>query len=221
MFKIETHLHTPVISPCGRVSPEETVERYALAGYAGIVVTEHYRLDVFEKRLAEEADPLHAFLEGYRQIKRYADRVGIRAYYGAELQFAENHNDYLLYGFSEGLLADPEKICRMGIAQFSGFAREQGALLLQAHPYRTGCVPVAPYLVDGIEAVNRHDCHQNRNHLALAMGQRYGMLMTSGTDFHDPEDRCVAGIEAAYLPEDSVALAKLLRSGEYRLLGME
>ncbi len=220
MFKIETHLHTTTISPCGKVEPEEIVRRYSEAGYHGLVVTDHYRMDVFDK-MKDADDKLHAFLEGYRQVKYFADQVGIKTYYGAELQFSENHNDYLLYGFSNELLVDPERVCRIGIAAFSEQARKDGAMLIQAHPFRNGCVPVAPYLVDGVEAVNRHDKHTNRNELAIAYADCYGLLKTSGGDFHDPEDICVAGVAVDYLPKDSVELAKLLRSGDFELLGWE
>ncbi len=215
MFKIETHFHTPTISPCGVVSEDEAVRRYKAAGYAAITVTDHFRLDVFQRI----ENSLQAFLEGYRKVKAAADEVGMLTYYGAELQFAENHNDYLLYGFSDALLSDPANICRMGIAAFSELARQDGAVLIQAHPFRKCCVPVAPYLVDGIEVVNRHDVHTNRNEYALALADRYNMLKTSGTDFHDPEDQCIAGIEADWLPKDSMELAQLIRSGAYGLLG--
>lgn len=217
MFQIETHAHTPIISPCGVVPPEEMVRRYHEAGYAAITVTDHYRLDVFEKI----GFSLDAYLEGWRRVKAEADKVGMKAYYGAELQFRENHNDYLLFGFSRELLADPERVCTMGLAAFSELARRDGALLIQAHPFRKGCVPVAPCLVDGIEAINRHDVHDNHNDRALALAEGYGLLKTSGGDFHDPEDRCIAGIASPCLPEDSRALAGLLRSGNFRLLGGE
>ncbi len=222
MYKIETHLHTTVFSPCGMVEPEETVRRYYQAGYHGLVVTDHYRLDAFQFAgvdLSKPGDKLHAFLEGYRQVKRFADQVGMVTYYGAEIQFAESHNDYLLYGFSDVLLADPEKVCRMGVVAFSELARQDGALLIQAHPYRTGCFPVANCLVDGYEAINRHDVHVNRNELALVLANASGLIRTSGGDFHDPEDVCIAGIDAEYLPQNSMGFASLLRSGRYQLLG--
>ncbi len=215
MYKIELHLHTPIVSCCGKVAPEEIVRRYKQAGYAGITVTDHYHMYYFQ----DPGKNLDTFLEGYRQVKAIAEEEGLAVYYGAELRFTENSNDYLLYGFREELLTEPEQICRMGIAAFSELARENGALLIQAHPFRKGCVPVAPYLVDGVEAINRHDVHDNKNHLAMAFADRYGMRKISSGDFHDPEDRCIAGIGADFLPADSFALAELLRSGNFRLLG--
>ena len=119
------------------------------------------------------------------------------------------------------MLADPKAVCSMGIAAFSKLAKEDGALLIQAHPFRHHCVPVAPYLIDGVEAVNRHDCHDNRNNLAIEYARRYQLLMTGGADCHGPEDIGRGGIDADYLPEDSLELAELLRSGRFTILGAE
>ena len=222
MYKIETHLHTPVISPCGRLTPEELVLGYKAAGYAAITVTDHYKTAAFRYAgidLDTPGSKLDAFLEGYRQVKAIGDREGIMVYYGAEIQFFENDNDYLLFGFSPELLADAKSVCAMGIAKFSDLARADGALLLQAHPFRKRCVPVAPHLIDGVEAVNRHDCQPNRNDLSIDFARRYGLLMTGGTDCHDPEDIGMGGIDADYLPKDSMELAKLLREGSFKILG--
>lgn len=47
MYKIETHLHTPLISHCAELSPEELVLGYKEAGYAAITVTDHYKAFCF------------------------------------------------------------------------------------------------------------------------------------------------------------------------------
>ena len=224
MYKIETHLHTTLISPCAVLSPEALVMGYKEAGYAAITVTDHYKAYAFAWTgidIATPGDKLCAFLEGYRAVKKVADREGLKVYYGAELQFHENDNDYLLYGFSDELLSNPKAVIGSGIAKFSEFARRDGALLIQAHPFRNRCVPVAPHLIDGVEAVNRHDCHQNRNELAIEYAKRYQLRMTGGADCHGPEDIGRGGIDADYLPEDSMEFAKLLRSGNFTILGAE
>ena len=76
-----------------------------------------------------------------------------------------------------------------------------------------------PALLDGVEAVNRHDVHENRNDLAVAYAKRYGLRMTGGSDCHHPEDVGRGGIEAQWLPENAMELAKLLRQGDFRILG--
>ena len=107
----------------------------------------------------------------------------------------------------------------MGIVKFSAMAREAGAFLVQAHPYRDYCLPVDPYLIDAVEGVNRHDVHANHNDWAVTYGRRYGLRLTGGSDCHDPEDVGRGGIEADWLPKDSMDLARLLRAGDYRILG--
>ena len=220
-YKIETHLHTPVISPCGVLTPQELVEGYLKAGFSAITVTEHFHADAFRHAGIDPAGEgtFQAFLEGYRQVCRAAEGTPLRVFYGAELRFRGCGNDYLLYGFPHELLAKPEEVWAMGIVRFSELAREAGALLIQAHPYRAYCLPVDPYLIDGVEGVNRHDVHANRNDLAVAYGRRYGLRITGGSDCHHPADVGRGGIEAEWLPEDSMDLARLLRAGDYRILG--
>ena len=220
-YKIETHLHTSVVSPCGQLTPKQLVEGYLAAGYAAITVTDHFNPDAFRHIGVDPSSEgaLDALLEGYRQVKKCAEGTALRVYCGAELRFRGCGNDYLLYGFPEELLARPAEVWAMGIVRFSELAREAGAFLVQAHPYRDYCLPVDPQLLDGVEAVNRHDVHQNRNRLAISYARRYGLIMTGGSDCHDPEDVGRGGIEAEFLPEDSFDLVRLLRRGEYRILG--
>ena len=220
-YKIETHLHTPVISPCGVLTPQELVEGYLAAGFSAITVTDHFHADAFRHGGidAEGEGAFRAFLEGYRQVCRAAEGTPLRVYYGAEIRFRGCGNDYLLYGFPEELLAKPTEVWAMGIVRFSELAREAGALLIQAHPYRAYCLPVAPYLIDGVEGVNRHDVHANRNDLAVTYARRYGLRITGGSDCHHLEDVGRGGIEAQWLPKDSMDLARLLREGAYRILG--
>ena len=42
MYKIETHLHTLYGAGCGKMEEKEIVSRYLDAGYAAVVVTDHY-----------------------------------------------------------------------------------------------------------------------------------------------------------------------------------
>ena len=220
-YKIETHLHTPAISPCGVLTPRELVEGYLQAGFSAITVTDHFHADAFRHGGIDMAGEgaFQAYLEGYRQVCRAAEGTGLRVYYGAELRFRGCGNDYLLYGFPEELLAKPAEVIAMGIVKFSAMAREAGAFLVQAHPYRDYCLPVDPYLIDAVEAVNRHDVHANHNDWAVTYGRRYGLRLTGGSDCHHAEDVARGGIEADWLPKDSMDLARLLREGAYRILG--
>ncbi len=220
-YKIETHMHTPYVSRCAKIPAEELVKRYKAAGYDAITVTDHYNLENFAWMgldLDGTGDKLEAFLEGYHRVREIAEPEGIRVFYGAELRFFENQNDYLLYGFSPELLAEPRKVCAMSIVDFIRSARQDGALLFQAHPFRRHCVPIAPAFLDGMEIANRHPRHPSRNELAAEYVQQYGLLKIGGSDFHDDGTPCIGGIVSETLPEDTMQLAQLLRSGRFSVL---
>ena len=225
MYKIEPHLHTKHVSKCGWLYAEELAKGYHEAGYAAIAVTDHYNVNTWEylgidpKR---EESVVSEFLDGYEKLKEACAQYDIRVYMGAELRFYENENDYLFYGFDPALLAHPHEIMNMGIAHFSKMARTQGGLLIQAHPFRTKCVPVAPMYLDGIEVYNaspRHLYH-NYNDFAMELAENQGssFIRTAGSDCHRIEDIGRSGILSDTLPADTYELADLLRSGNYQLI---
>ena len=224
MHKIETHLHTTYSSRCGWLEAEAIVSAYKAAGYSALIVTDHFNRTTFDYLGLDPAGPgdrIGAFLEGYRRVKEEGKKQGLRVFKGAELRFDECENDYLLYGFRDDLLAEPDEIFRMGIAAFAPVARAQGALIIQAHPYRHGCTPAIACYLDGVEIINTSPRHDSRNALARLYAEEFGLIALSGSDCHRAEDVGRAGIEVERLPSDSMEMTRLLRSRNYRLLGEE
>ena len=222
MFKIETHLHTNFPSSCGQLTPEEIVEGYLAAGYSGLVLTDHYNRDTFrflnvDTRTAQGS--LEAFLTGYRELVSIAAKRGLKVYRGAEVRFDGSWNDYLLYGYSDRLLSDPEAVFTMGVERFYEQAKEDGALLIHAHPYRNGGQPTTAAALDGVEVRNTNHHHDNRNDLALDFALEHGLIQTCGSDCHEWAHVGKGGILVEQLPEDDRALVALLRSGKYDLIG--
>lgn len=222
MYKIETHLHTTYSSKCGWLEAEALIAGYKAAGYHGIIVTDHYNRTTFEYLgidLTSGQDKVRPFLEGYYRMAEAGEKAGIRVFQGAELRFDECENDYLLYGYRNDLLADPESIFRMGIAAFSPIARGQGAVLIQAHPYRKKCTPAIACYLDGVEVRNRNPRHENHNAWAEEYARQFGLLPLAGSDCHRTEDIAVSGILTTELPGDSMAMARLIRDRRYTLMG--
>ena len=222
MYKIETHLHTTHISQCGCLEAREIAERYKEAGYSALIVTDHYNRTTFDYIGVDPAgggDKIGAFLEGYRRVREEGAKLGLRVFKGAELRFDESENDYLLYGWRDDLLAEPDKIFRMGIAAFSPIARAEGALLIQAHPYRRSCTPAIACYLDGVEVVNTNPRHESHNARAREYADQFGLIATSGSDSHRPEDVGRGGILIDKLPSDSMQMARVLRSRNYQLIG--
>ena len=224
MFKIETHLHTNHTSKCGWLDAAALAEGYQKAGYAAVAVTDHYNRDTFEYLRIDTTRPgdvITPFLEGFRRMEAECAGRGLKVYKGAELRFDESCNDYLLYNYPDERLADPEKVFHLGIAAFAPLAREAGALLIQAHPYRKKCTPAIACYLDGVEVLNCNPRHDSRNDRAEEYAALHGLLRTGGSDCHWMEDIGLGGILAEDLPEDAAGLVRLIREGRYTVIGAE
>lgn len=223
MYKIETHLHTLYSSSCAIISAQEIVDGYLAAGYDGVIVTDHYNRDTFRMLgtgTAAEHDKVEAFLTGYRKVREEGEKRGLKVYRGAEVRFDGSWNDYLLYGFSDELLSDPEGVFTMGVERFYALCRAEGALLVHAHPFRNGGEPTTPKALDGAEVYNINCYHDNRNELAMRFACENGLLKTAGSDCHGVEQVGTAGILTERLPRDERELVALLRSGKYELFAI-
>lgn len=222
MFKIETHLHTNIASACGRLAPRQIVDGYVAAGYSGLILTDHYNRDTFaflNVDLKGSGDMLGAFLQGYHQLSLEGQRAGLKIYRGAEVRFDGSWNDYLLYGYHDDLLKDPESVFTRGVEQFYERVKADGALLIHAHPYRNGGEPTSAAALDGVEVINANYNQNNRNELALSFALQNGLLQTSGSDCHQKSHIGTGGILVDHLPENDAELVALLRSGNYALIG--
>lgn len=224
MYKIETHLHTTYISHCGWLGSQALMKMYSELGYAAICVTDHYNRHCFNYADIDISTPgskTEDFLLGYRRLVKESEKYGIKVYEGAELRFDGSENDYLLFGFHHELLANPEKVISEGIEVFSKKAREDGALLIQAHPFRNKCTPSPAEFLDGVEVLNLNPRHDSRNHMALEYAKKHNLIMTGGSDCHRPGDQGTSGIISEILPENGFEFADLLRSRHFSIIGVE
>lgn len=223
MVKIDTHVHTKYSSPCGQLDAQQIVDGYLKAGYDGIVITDHFHADVLRcltSHMPLAKDKVQRYLEGYYRVKEEGLRKGLKVYRGAELRFEGSFSDYLLYGYHDELMERTSEIFSMGLEKFISLSRADGALLIQAHPYRPGCQIADHRFLDGVEVLNKHPGHNSQNELALAYAEKWpALIRTSGSDCHELHHIGRGGIIAEALPEDETALVKLLRSGEYSLIG--
>lgn len=215
-YLTELHAHTSEVSPCAHITAKELVDRYIEAGYSTLYITNHYHAHIIDSAGATWEEKIAHYLSAYHIAKEYAgDRLHIL--WGCELRFAENHNDYLVYGLTEEFLkANPDLHC-MSLKTFSSFARENGLLLIQAHPFRKGMVIMRPEYLDGIEVFNGHKGHDSRNKIADMWARRYGLLRTSGSDFHNPDSETAGGIITDTPITSSAQLIETLRNGTYAL----
>lgn len=223
MYKIETHLHTTHTSKCGHLTAPVLAKAYKEAGYDAIAVTDHYNRDTvkyLDLDLTCTDGLLEKFLDGFHRMEDACGELGIRVYKGAELRFDECDNDYLLYGWPDELLRDMPRNLKMSVVEFSKLAREAGALLIQAHPYRKKCTPAIACYLDGVEIRNGNPRHNSHNGRAEAYAREFGLIATAGSDCHQPEDVARTGILMPRLPQDEAALVRMLRQGDFRRMGI-
>lgn len=212
-YKTELHVHTREVSPCADLTAQQVAERFLAAGYTSLVVTNHYCDYVVDNAGDTWQEKMDYYLAPYRTMKEYA-KGRLHVLLGLELRFLENFNDYLVYGVDEQFLYDHPELHKMRLKDFSAFAKQHGLLIFQAHPFRNRMTVMNPALLDGVEVFNGHKGHDSRNQLADLWAKRYGLLRSSGSDFHHPDSEEVGGI----LTEEPITsveqLLQALRTGE-------
>ncbi|MFW6006764.1 MAG: PHP domain-containing protein [Bacillota bacterium] len=222
LFKYDIHVHTDEVSPCGKIEAEKMVKLYKKAGYAGVVITDHFRSRFFtdiNTGISHE-EKVDRYLLGYRKAKKLGDKMGIKIFWGLEITFPENSNDYLVYGINEEILNKYRNITEIGLAEFYKLMKKinEDILIFQAHPFRTGTTIMDPELLDGIEIYNGNPRHDSRNELALKFAQRHGLRKISGSDFHQLEDLGQGGIILPEKPETEADLVQMLKKEKIRNL---
>ena len=106
----------------------------------------------------------------------------------------------------------------MNLSAFSKIAKENGLLVVQAHPYRRNITRAPIKYLDGIEVHNGCVRHNSRNEKAMARADKYGVIKTSGSDYHQVEDVAHGGIVTTTEIKSNTELLRILKSGSYELI---
>lgn len=195
MYIYETHCHTAVSSRCGAGSAEEVAEMYAANGYSGIFVTDHFLNgnttvhDVLPNGSYEEKVALYC--DSYRRVKEAARRAGngLQVFFG--LEYSYRGTDLLLYGWDEEKLKRFSEILSLKTSEFIPFARERGAFVVQAHPFRERDYIDHIRLFPGAEGTEIFNATEDdrSNFLAQTYAKAYNKARTSGSDMHRPREQ--------------------------------
>lgn len=212
-YKTELHLHTSPASRCSEIPPELAVELYADLGYHSIVICNHF-YDGMRFR-EDKQQCIDAYLADYDLAVEAGKKYGVNVILGCEIRFTENANDYLLFGIDRDFLDFAYESLDMGIEKFSKQFRDDGHLLIQAHPFRNGMTEVAPQYLDGIETFNMHPNHNSRVALASKYAKKHNLIPTTGTDFHHPGHEGMAALLTQIEIKTSHDIVDVLRSGDY------
>lgn len=217
-FKTELHCHSDDISLCAEVNIDDIIKKYSDAGYTTLVLTNHFNQYTLDSRVksGDWNEWVDIYVEAYEKLKRDAEGK-LNILLGMELRFNENINDYLVFGITKQFLRDNPNILELNPYEFHPIAKRNGCLFVQAHPFRGGMVVIHPDALDGIEVFNGHKGHDSRNDIAEMWADKYGLIKTSGTDFHYSYAPANGGIYTDFEITSMDQLVEVLKSGNYTL----
>lgn len=186
MYRYETHLHTAPVSRCAKATVEESLLFYKKLGYDGVFVTNHFlggNMNVDKSKSYEEKIAFH--FSDYEKAVELGQKIGLKVFFGTEM-FYEGA-DFLVYGLDKAwFLAHPE-LKTMTMRERLAFMRENGALIIHAHPFREAWyidhIHLFPRDVDGVETLNASR-KKEENAMAKAYADHYGLLPFAGSDNH-------------------------------------
>lgn len=217
IYRTETHAHTSEISICGQLGAGELVRLYHEAGFDTLIVTDHYRSDVLQMLGGRDRD-CDRFWNGCRLASEAAAPLGLTVLWAMEIGFDGSWSDHLLYGITPGFLARHPRIFELDPHRFRPLAQDNGILMVQAHPFRTGVTLSDPADLDGVETWNAN-LSGTVNALARDWAGIHGLRMQAGSDCHAMEHVGNAGM-ASPRPiqsmDDYIALLRQDESAHWR-----
>ena len=197
----ETHMHTNQASACGRSPGRDYIQRYIDAGYAGIIITDHfYRGNCGVDRSLPWREFIHRFCAGYEDARNEGEKRGFPVFFGWEENV--DGDEYLIYGPDENWMADHPDMPGWTRKQQHDYVRAAGGCVVQAHPFRARSyntnIWLSPLLSDGAEIYNAGN-ERKWDILAARYAAVTGLPVTAGSDNHCAERMCGANLAGVVL----------------------
>ncbi|MBQ0166490.1 MAG: histidinol-phosphatase [Treponema sp.] len=191
-FIYETHLHTCEGSACGVTRGADYIEAYSKAGYAGIMVTDHFfNGNCAVDRSLPWEEKIELYCKGYEhaleraELWNKANGTDFKVFFGVEFTF--DGDDYLLYGIDKAWLKAHPEMMNWTHAELFEQIKAAGGLMVQAHPYRKRDyikrINLHPESVHAVEAFNSGN-NPEENPVAFTYAREHNLPVTSGSDMH-------------------------------------
>ena len=187
MYRYETHLHTYPVSACGSYSVRDNMEFYKEIGYDGIFLTNHFLdANIGGDRTRPYHEQIEFFFSDIEEGERLAEEVGIKFFWGVETSYLGT--DFLVYGLSKQWYLDHPEIMEISRRDMLTLMAEDGALIVQAHPFREASyidhIRLFPYHVHAVEIDNCGNSKSFQNDLARQYADAYHLPHSAGSDNH-------------------------------------
>lgn len=222
MYLYETHCHCSQCSACGRSTSRELVRGYKAAGYAGLVLTDHF---IFGNTAVDRSLPweeqMRCFYNAYLEAKEEGEKLDFDVIFAIEHAYGAG-KEVLLYGIDLAFLLKNSDLPRISFEELTRRVRDYGGVVIMAHPYRDRSyvdMSVQPReeLLDGIELYNAcNDPGEDLQAMALAKRNPH-YILTSGGDIHYSADHRIgaAGLWFDSRIHDEKELAAALKERKY------
>ena len=220
----EMHAHSAQCSACAVSTSLEQVRAFHQAGYAGLVLTDHfiYGNTCVPRELPWE-ERMRRYYASYEEAKAEGERLDFDVLFGLELAYGDG-KEVLLYGIGLDFLLDNPDIPRLPLEGIVERVHAYGGLVVQAHPFRDRpyinmAVQPKPWLLDGAEVYNCGN-HPEDEPPAIAMVKEHGLIPTSGSDIHNVKREPVgrAGLAFPHRVRTNRELVQALQAREGKLI---
>lgn len=221
LYRYETHCHSSQCSKCAHSTAQELVSAYKAAGYAGLVLTDHF---IHGNTCVDPSLPwnerMNRYYNAYLDARTEGKKLDFDVIFGLEHAYGGGQ-EVLCFGIDLAFLLDNPDIPQLSIGEFAARVHGYGGVLIQAHPYRFGGweVPVRMDIVDGLEIFNAGN-DPSKNRMALEKAQEQPCILTSGADTHYKGESRIgqAGIALPYRVRDGKELVAALKKGDHRCI---
>ena len=195
---IDLHAHTSGISKCCQISAPEVVKRAHDIGLGGIVLTNHYQKSYIEN--GDVRSFAQQYIEEYYYTKKCGEKIGCKVFWGIEVTMEQYPNVHLLiYGVDTEFVMKYPLLFDYTQEELYSIVKQNGGILIQAHPFRNGAHVLDTDFLDGVE-INCHPLYGNSYSTELLeIACKNGLLVTCGGDFHADTYRPYCG---TYLPDE-------------------
>ena len=224
MFRYETHLHTSPVSKCAHSDVEGNLRFYKSLGYDGVFITNHFldgNINILSKVPYEEK--IDFYFSDYERAVELSPKIGIKVFLGVEMTYGGT--DFLVYGLNkEWYLRNPQ-IMDMKKSEELLFLKENGALVIQAHPYREASyidhIRLYPRAVHGVEVINA--CRTDfENEMARIYAENYNLIKFAGSDNHQGKNQTkLAGVSFEAPLIDELDFVEKVKRGEMEIFSID
>jgi len=224
MYRVETHLHTWPVSRCAKATVEESLDYYKSLSYDAVFVTNHFiNSNTIIEGLGSYEEKLNFYFSDYERAVEYGKEIGLKVFCGIEMAYKKA--DFLIYGLDKEWFLNHPEIEEMPIDEKLDFMMENGALVIQAHPFRLGgkikYLRLFPNRVHGVEIINA--CRNEfESEMARHYAQSYKLIPFGGSDNHRAGSQPkLAGVECEEPISSVEEFISAAKDGKFKVFTLE